>query len=1503
MIQHLMKRALAMICLSMVASLSLAQNYDLALRLNSIANSPVKYGVSVPFNITVYNQGTESVDSIDVVCILNNNLQFGSGNGIWSLEGNIANAYVTRISGQLDPAASVLITINVLPKPGVDSTQWNLSAEIFGFQDIAGNQVENLETDSTPDKNNANDGGGALGTPSDDAINGNGTGQPGSPNANTDEDDHDVAKVRIYDVALKKLLMTTGQVRYGDILDFRCVVYNQGNETTGLVTIQELITEGYIWDIALNQPLGWVGNAPKPKYSFEGLAPGDSLIIPVKLRLDSEQFDGAAWNNYTEVFSVFDIYSNNVNVNEADSEPNSNSIYENQVLPGSAFDNEIFGNGQAENEDEDDHDVAAPRIFDLAIKKERETSVPSYSYTQNVKYTITVYNQGNVAASQVTITDTIPCGLEFIPALNPQWAISGPNKISRVINTSLAPATNATYDLFFGVNPCYNDPTNGWTNYIEISGAIAADGGSNEDIDGVFDSNLKNDFQYSNLNNNDVSDQWGTAVNQDEDNHDLEIIQVVDLALKKTLVTPPPYHYGQDLTFAITIYNQGNVVGKNIKIRDYIPEGYEFKAALNTPLGWNMADSTRTIPQWLYPDQQTTLNIVLTIKEGNSRRDWINYAHIVLVQDTFDNNRFDDADSYTFMVNAAEFAIDPGDPEDDDIFVLGPANTNTDEDDHDPAGFEVFDLTLQKSVVNPQPFYVVGDVVPFSIVVTNQGGSAASYVQITDYMPCGYSFNAALNPGWSQSGNLLRYQSNAILNHGQSITVPLQLNVVACNTANAYRNVAEISISRDSLNSGNQDFDSTADENPSNDAVGEDDIDDAIITVVNGAIGGIVWNDFDVDGVYDLGENFTQGVRVELRSCNQTLIKFTNTNASGAYEFTDLPAGNYVVYFVPTTLPLNATYTLQNQGSNDDLDSDVNGQGFTTCFSLTNGETNYTIDAGHYSPSSIGDFVWNDLNGNNLQDGGEPGIMGVNVMLFKATGSMVSSTFTNAGGLYLFSNVTPGDYYLKFAAPSGYEFIAPNTGSNDNTDSDVTEEKGAGTTAVFTLPGSTNLTNMDAGLAACAKIGSLVWYDVDKDDMWDAQENGINGLQVELWRNLNGNWSLYDYTHTGHKPGTPSDDGYFSFCAAPGTYYIKIIMPPLGLVQARANIFGELPLNAPNEQKNDSDLTNSFGPATTRSFTVVSGQIIENIGAGFYPMATAGNLVWEDSNFNGRQEEGEPRVANVLVEAFDANDIKIGESTTNSEGVYKIEYLGKEKYYLKFTPPSGYSYTMANMGVEESDSDVDHSHGLNTTSFFSMVPGENYVNIDAGLAAGVLPVRYTDLHAEWKGDYNLISWKTATEINASHFILERFDENTGVFVSLGRVEAHGNSAVLRQYQWQDYNLDRGGTYTYRLAQYDFDGGLDYSPLVSVFVHKEESSGLEIRPNPAREKTAIRMNVPSVYTKIELVVTDAAGVVHISRMIDNTVQFDLPLEGLAAGVYHVCLYYGANSECARLITIE
>jgi uncharacterized repeat protein (TIGR01451 family) len=58
---------------------------------------------------------------------------------------------------------------------------------------------------------------------------------------------------------------------------------------------------------------------------------------------------------------------------------------------------------------------------------------------------------------------------------------------------------------------------------------------------------------------------------------------------------------------------------------------------------------------------------------------------------------------------------------------------------------------------------------------------------------------------------------------------------------------------------------------------------------------------------------------------------------------------------------------------------------------------------------SIGDWVWWDANNNGLQDAGEPGILGVVVVLTPTVGSPVSVT-TNATGYYSFTNLLAGNY-------------------------------------------------------------------------------------------------------------------------------------------------------------------------------------------------------------------------------------------------------------------------------------------------------------------------------------------------------------------------------------------------------------------------------------------------------------------------------------------------------------
>ncbi|MEY4203433.1 MAG: hypothetical protein RL013_1136, partial [Bacteroidota bacterium] len=101
----------------------------------------------------------------------------------------------------------------------------------------------------------------------------------------------------------------------------------------------------------------------------------------------------------------------------------------------------------------------------------------------------------------------------------------------------------------------------------------------------------------------------------------------------------------------------------------------------------------------------------------------------------------------------------------------------------------------------------------------------------------------------------------------------------------------------------------------------------------------------------------------------------------------------------------------------------------------------FTVKVSHIG-SLIGNRVWHDLDGNGLQDSGEPGIAGVPVTMTgvkTCTGSAVSyNTVTDATGNYLFTDVPPGRYKIRFTTPAGgYYLTSRDEGFDDLLDSDV----------------------------------------------------------------------------------------------------------------------------------------------------------------------------------------------------------------------------------------------------------------------------------------------------------------------------------------------------------------------------------------------------------------------------------------------------------------------------------
>ncbi|MBV7339826.1 carboxypeptidase regulatory-like domain-containing protein, partial [Chloroflexi bacterium TSY] len=125
--------------------------------------------------------------------------------------------------------------------------------------------------------------------------------------------------------------------------------------------------------------------------------------------------------------------------------------------------------------------------------------------------------------------------------------------------------------------------------------------------------------------------------------------------------------------------------------------------------------------------------------------------------------------------------------------------------------------------------------------------------------------------------------------------------------------------------------------------------------------------------------------------------------------------------------------------------------------------------------ASIGSNVWNDANGNGIQDPSEEPIGGVTVQLFDSNGNLVDTTTTNDNGVYDFSGLVPGDYYVQFVTPDGFVPTRANQGEDDALDSDVDPQTLR--SGVTTLDAGENDPTWDAGFTVPASIGNSVWDD------------------------------------------------------------------------------------------------------------------------------------------------------------------------------------------------------------------------------------------------------------------------------------------------------------------------------------------------------------------------------------------------------------------------------------------
>ena len=469
-----------------------------------------------------------------------------------------------------------------------------------------------------------------------------------------------------------------------------------------------------------------------------------------------------------------------------------------------------------------------------------------------------------------------------------------------------------------------------------------------------------------------------------------------------------------------------------------------------------------------------------------------------------------------------------------------------------------------------------------------------------------------------------------------------------------------------------------------------------------------VFLDSNGNGVLDAGEPPLSGIELELYHANGTLAAVTTSDEFCFYRMVVPNEGDY---FLRVVIPQEFELSPVVDGGNQISYNETDGTNSSPIVRLPLGYVEDSWNVALYMPVSIGNRVWVDMDGDGIQDEGEPGLEGIVVSLNDKDGFAVATTSTDETGHYLFDQMPPGNYSVAFEIPDGYSFtITANTNANivdpvdgsyayDDVTSDVNRETGE--TSIFMILSGTDNLSVDAGVFVPVTINGTTWHDLNADGFNSEDEPILEGSIITLF---GADGQIVD----GTSPQVVGPSGVWAFEDLPPGCYTAEIQPPSG----------EWFLSPiPNEEDGEGQSTD-FNPDDLKTGTVClqSGESGDgSFDAGFYRSASVGDRVWFDSEPNGMQDFGEgPMNETISVKLYDSLGYLKGETETSEGGYYQFDDLIPGTYEVEFALPSeDYNFAIFKAGDnDELDSDASPKTGRAEVTLQS---GEHNNNIDAGM--------------------------------------------------------------------------------------------------------------------------------------------------------------------------------------------
>jgi hypothetical protein len=253
-----------------------------------------------------------------------------------------------------------------------------------------------------------------------------------------------------------------------------------------------------------------------------------------------------------------------------------------------------------------------------------------------------------------------------------------------------------------------------------------------------------------------------------------------------------------------------------------------------------------------------------------------------------------------------------------------------------------------------------------------------------------------------------------------------------------------------------------------------------------------------------------------------------------------------------------------------------------------------------------------DVEPDNPEDN-EPGLADW-VINLKKDGLIVASTTTDEDGVYSFYHLAPGEYQVEEELQASWQLTYPSTPYNIIINNDLHED-------------------IDFGNFKLGKVAGFKYEDLDGDGHWDTSEPKLADWLIKL----NGPVTASVLTDIS---------GVYSFENLPAGDYVL-------------------------SEKLENNWYQSGPKSGSYQFKIKSG-VKKEMNFGNYRLGSIAGRKYQDLNFNGVRNTGEPYLSSWQIELYNLRTGEIKKVYTDPEGSYYFGSLVPGPYLVKEKVKAGW---------------------------------------------------------------------------------------------------------------------------------------------------------------------------------------------------------------------------------------